>query len=174
MIKEQLPKVTKLVGVYLAGIPISTAITIASGIPSCFIRSKSDKRLKKYGQHEFVEGDLVDGDRLVIIDDLVTKFDTKLVAKKQVCDVANSRGTNVTCNDVMVLLDREQGASEVAKANGMRLFSLIPFKTKGIFWLKNKMEDIEYSVITDYLKDDTKYQDKKLQKELKNLVLKKG
>jgi len=172
MIKEELPDVTKLVGVYLAGIPIATAITIASGIPSCFTRCKWDKYLEKYGQHEVIEGDLVDGDRVAIVDDVVTTFNTKLEVKKQICEAAKKQSKNVSCSDVVVLLDREQGANEAAKANDMRLFSLIPFKTKGIIWLKDKMEDIEYSVITDYLQYNAKYQEKKLQEELRSLALK--
>jgi hypothetical protein len=43
---------------------------------------------------------------------------------------------------------------------------LIPFKTKGIYWLKDKLKKDEFELIKDYLKDDTKYQDEALREKL--------
>ncbi|HDD67727.1 MAG TPA: hypothetical protein ENG31_03810, partial [Candidatus Thorarchaeota archaeon] len=38
MIREEAPHVNRLVGVSFAGVPIATAITLESGIPSCHTR----------------------------------------------------------------------------------------------------------------------------------------
>jgi len=189
LIKTEAPNVNKTVGVMMAGIPIATAITICSGIPSCCARKldgiktseefdekilEFDKDLKKYGEHSLIEGDFSNGDNILIIDDLVTQFDSKLVTQKQIYYEANKRGIDVNCNEAAVLLDREQGASEIAIKNGMKLHSLIRFKSEGIDLLKGKISDLEYNIIKDYLERPQKYQDKTLQEELASLCSKKG
>ena len=83
---------------------------------------------------------------------------------------AKDRGIQVTCKDVIVLLDREQGAVETAKKSGMNLFSVIPFRTKGVPWLKDQMNPKEFDVITDYLSNEQKYQYPDMRKALKALV----
>lgn len=187
MIKKKLPYVNKLVGVYIAGIPLATAITMTTGIPSCYARNlpriksiddfyqnieQLKKELEEHGQHRLVEGDFRDGDRIAIVDDLVTTFKTKLITRAQIYEAAKDKGVNVTCEDVVVLIDREQGAREVASSVGMRLWALIPFKSKGIKWLKDKMNHIEYKVIVDYLKEPQKYQNSKIQDKLRRVALK--
>lgn len=186
LIKHEAPHVNKLVGVAVAGIPIAVAVTIFSGLPSCYTRKLEGVRnvtdlqdkIEKYGEHSLVEGEIEDGDVIAIVDDLVTKFDSKLLAlehvkyEAQMREKAIGKKLHVTCKDVVVLLDREQGALERAKSLGMNLFSLIPFKSKGINWLKDKMAPPEYQVIVDYLSNDAKYQNKGMQKELMEMAVK--
>ncbi len=188
MIKEERPSISKIVGLYIAGIPLASAITLTVGIPSCYARhlpgvkteeeffQKIDdlkRELEEHGQHRLVEGDFSNGDQIAIIDDLVTKFDTKLIACAQIYEAAKDKNVSVRCDDVFVLIDREQGAEKVALSRGMRLWSLIPFRSKGIQWLKDKMEPIEYEILTDYLKDEKKYQDPAIKERLRNAALKK-
>lgn len=180
MIKEESPEVNKIVGIASAGVPLATAITMKSGIPMCYTRKLEDVKdigqleanISKYGQHSLVEGELNDGDVLGLVDDLVTRFDSKLIAKRQVEYEAEKKGISIECKDVDVLLDREQGASKRANDLGMQLHSVIQFKTDGLPWLKDMMTETEYNVITDYLNDSVKYQDEKLQKELMQMALK--
>ena len=89
----------------------------------------------------------------------------------QIYEAAKDKDVSVSCKDVVVLIDREQGAKEVAEAHGMRLWALIPFKSKGLEWLRDKMDPIEYEVISDYLMDEEKYQDIIIQKELRDKAL---
>jgi orotate phosphoribosyltransferase len=188
LIKEEMPYITRVVGLYIAGIPLASAITLTVGIPSCYGRQlpgiKTEEEFKrkitelrqqlhKYGQHGLVEGDFCEGDQIAIIDDLVTKFNTKLLARIQIDEAAKDKNVHVTCKDVVVLIDREQGAREVALSSGMRLWSVIPFKSKGIHWLKDRMEPQEFETITDYLKDEKKYQEPAIQRKLLDAALKK-
>ena len=125
------------------------------------IRSLEEFRasIEKYGEHALVEGDFKNGDRIIVVDDLVAKFDSKLIVIEQVkCEVENRGLSNVICRDVAVLIDREQGACQRAKEYGISLYSLIPFETKGLPWLKEKMSSQEYQVITEYLGNPDKYQ----------------
>ena len=167
MIKEEVKGVDKVVGVAMAGIPIASAIALSYEIPSAFTRKLEGVRtleefrasIGKYGEHTLVEGDFKNGDRIIIVDDLVTKFDSKLIVIEQVkCEVESRGLSNVICRDVAVLIDREQGALKRAKEYGISLYSLIPFETKGLLWLKEKMSSQEYQVITEYLGNPDKYQ----------------
>ncbi|MFX1520671.1 MAG: orotate phosphoribosyltransferase [Promethearchaeota archaeon] len=175
MIQNEIPETNRVVGVAMAGIPIATAIALVEGIPATFTRKLEGVRtlndlqvvIKKYGEHALLEGELEDGDSLVIVDDLVTKFDSKLIAIEQVKFEVERRGLkDVNVDAVVVLLDREQGASKIAKDNGIKLHPLIPFTSKGIKWLANKMPSIELAVIKDYLENPKKYQNVEIQKDL--------
>lgn len=182
MIKNKAPETTKIVGVAMAGIPIAVSISMCTGIPSCYTRSIIElrnlknfdeiiKKLKKtYGEPRLVEGEMVDGDNLVLVDDLVTDFHSKLIAKRFVDYEVAKRGIDVTCRDVAVLVDREQGAQLNAVRADMNLFSLIPFKSKGIEWLKSRISIKEYEVIMDYLSSPEKYQNPERQKDLESLA----
>lgn len=161
----------KIVGVSMAGVPIAVATTIFSGIPSCFTRKvDKDGKIEKYGEKNLIEGELCNGDKVVILDDIVTKFSSKLQALKQINQVAKKKGLNVQCSDVVVIIDRGQGAKEIAADNGLNLYSLIDFKEKGIEWLKPNFSNIEYEVIKDYLENEEKYQKKDEQEKIKKLA----
>ena len=180
LIKAECSAVNRIIGVATAGIPIATAISLAANIPSCFtrklegVRSLDDfnKFVKGYGEHSMIEGVLEDGDTVGIVDDLVTKFDSKVLAIKQLEFERKVRGLkDVKCSDVIVVLDREQGANAIARDCGMELHSLIPFMSEGMMWLKDVLADQEYEVIVDYLRDTEKYQDSHVQAELSEIAM---
>lgn len=166
--------IDRLLGIAMAGIPIAASISVEHEIPLCYTRkiegATSLDGLKtaamKYGEHSMVEGEMEEGDRFVAVDDLVTRFDSKMVAIEQLKMEGERRGLDVECRDVAVVIDREQGAEAVAKEHGIRLHALIPFKSRGVEWLKDFMSEREYRIIKDYLDDSEKYQDRKKRKEL--------
>lgn len=170
----------RVVGIAMAGIPIADAVVLLHGIPALYTRKlpddvKTPDDLKKYieshGQHALVEGEFNSGDRLSIVDDLVTRFDSKLLAIGQVNQEVQRRGmSNITLKDIMVLLDREQGGVERARNLGYNLQALIPFISKGLGWLREKFTQIEYETIPDYVQNTQKYQDSELQKHLRQLA----
>ncbi len=179
LIAEECAALTRVIGVATAGIPIATAVSLMANIPSCFtrrlegVRSLQDlnRYLEEYGEHSMVEGILENGDHVGIVDDLVTKFDSKVLALQQLDFELRRRGLHqVTCSDIIVVLDREQGATERAKDYAVRLHSLIPFRSQGIAGLKEVLADREYEVIRDYLQHAEHYQDPGVQAELAALV----
>ncbi len=179
LIKNEISEASKLVGVATAGIPISVIITYISGIPSCYTRKIENaqtidelrKALKGYGDHDVIEGDLNNGDNLVIIDDLITDGGSKLMAKELIEYAAKEKKLSITCNNVAVVIDREQGGAEELKEAGLDVHALIPFKTKGIYWLKDKFKDDEFNLLHDYLSDDSKYQDEMFREKLLHRLL---
>lgn len=172
----------KLVGIAMAGMPLANAITFITGIPSLYTRKlpeevktpkEVEQYLKAHGNKALVEGNIESGDRLVLVDDLVTRFDSKLLAIGQLnTEIKRRNLTNVETKDIVVLVDREQGGVEKAKELGYNLRAFIPFASKGINFLKDSLSDIEYTTITDYLKDNKKYQSKEIQEQLARLAKK--
>ncbi|HEX7821799.1 MAG TPA: orotate phosphoribosyltransferase [Sphingobium sp.] len=57
-----------LAGLELGGVPIATAMSLATGLPAAFIR----KEAKDYGTCQAVEGTQVRGRRVVLIEDVIT------------------------------------------------------------------------------------------------------
>jgi uridine monophosphate synthetase len=171
LLQKTVPDATRIVGIAMAGIPIAVATSLTSGLPSTFTR-KSDvgnlcRNGKQYGEHSILEGELLDNDTIVLMDDVVTKLDTKLHAIAQVEQEIEERGLkNVRCNHVAVVIDREQGATLAAKTAKIYLHSLIKFRTKALGFLSSRMAPIESQVISDYLLDPLKYQDMRVRKEL--------
>lgn len=75
------------------------------------------------------------------MDDLVTRFDGKLITIEQVKFEAKKRGLKDTrTKDIVVLFDDEHEAVEAATENALNFHFLIPFKTNGLSWLKDRLE----------------------------------
>ena len=184
LIQEEASEVNKLLGVAFAGIPIAVATTMVSGIPSCYTRKVKGfddldgfkRRIGRHGEHALVEGELKDGDVIAIVDDVVTKFDSKLraISKLEYEIKRRSLNVNIKCSDVIVLVDREQGASGMADQSGVHLHCLIPFKSKGIRWLKDQMNPREYEVIRNYMQEPDDFQSRKVQSRLAKATRKCG
>lgn len=165
LIINEIPNFNKILGLATTGIQIITAITIYSNIPSLYTRKieinddfeNFNSILKRYGEHNLIEGELNNNDVIVIVDDLVTKFESVIFGRKQLYYEAHKRNCEVTCNDAVVLIDREQGADIISHREGMNLHSLIKFKSN-LNWLKNKLAPDEFQIIKEYFGDYLKFQ----------------
>jgi len=183
IVNDRSPDTSKLVGVASAGVPISVVMSYMSGIPICYTRricevnsvGDLEKRCKEvgpnggipYGEHSLLEGQLDEGDNLILVDDIITDGESKLIAQKQVEYQAKHENVRITCNKVIVIIDREQGGKQELKSKGLELYSLIPFKEKGLFWLQNKMDPPQFEMLADYLENPKKYQDVNYQKKIR-------
>jgi len=178
VIGEYCPKFDALVGIAMAGIPIATSTSIHSNIPSCYTRKieglkkldEFQEKIQSYGGHSLIEGILKDGYNVALVDDLVTKFTTKMIAVKLLEYETRQRSIEVDCKSVIVLFDREQGAVEEAQKHGVKLYSGIPFKSKGLMWLKGVWSDLEGEVVREYLENPDKYQKEDKQLELREIA----
>ncbi|MCL5427915.1 MAG: hypothetical protein M1321_01910 [Candidatus Marsarchaeota archaeon] len=172
----------RIVGIAMAGIALANAATLNSGIPSLYTRKlpeevKTPKDVEAYlgahGQKSLVEGDFNPGDTIGVVDDLVSTFGSKELAISQIRQEVERRGAaDVKINDIFVLLDREQGGGERARELGYNLHALIPFASRGLGWLREDLEPVEYDTIVSYLKDPGAYQSGEAQEKLKSLALK--
>ncbi|HTX48987.1 MAG TPA: orotate phosphoribosyltransferase [Caulobacteraceae bacterium] len=57
-----------LAGLELGGVPIATAMSLASGLPAMFVR----KQAKTYGTRQAIEGGDIAGRRVALIEDVIT------------------------------------------------------------------------------------------------------
>jgi orotate phosphoribosyltransferase len=179
MLREEVPHITVVVGIAMAGVPIAAGISLMGNIRAGFTRKMENiKSLKafreaigSYGEHSLVEGELASGDRIALVDDLVTRFDSKQIALEQVKHEVSKRDLiDVDCRTVMVVLDREQGGLEAAREDGVDLMSLIPFRTVGLPLLKKVMDPQEWEVISQYLHDPAHFQHERVQRDVERLA----
>ncbi len=96
------PDTKKLAGMEIGGIPLVTALSIRTGLPFVIIR----KAAKGHGITRRIEGQLSGGDRVALIEDVVTTGGQSLVG----VDVLRSAGAVV--KDVICVIDREEGGKE--------------------------------------------------------------
>jgi orotate phosphoribosyltransferase len=166
LVKEEAPHVNRLVGIAFAGIPIATAMSLASGIPACHtrkiigVRTEGDlqEAISKYGQHAIIEGEVNDGDVICLVDDLVTGMESKLLARGQVIAELEKRGvSDFSVDDIVVVIDRQQGARARAEELKINFFSLIDFVDEGLPLIEDRMSNEEYTLISNYLTDPTSF-----------------
>lgn len=104
-----------LAGLPYAALPIATAISLAAGYSLIYPR----KEAKAYGTKAVVEGEFAAGERVVVIDDLITTGGSKLEA----ADKLSSQGLII--KDVVVLIDRSGGAQEELAAHDLQLHAVL-------------------------------------------------
>lgn len=104
----------RIAGIPYAGLPLGVAASIAGGIPMIYPR----KEAKDYGTKKLIEGEYSQGDRVLVIDDIITDGASKIEA----IEPLKEAGLEVT--DVLIILDREQGGDKILARAGYKLHSL--------------------------------------------------
>jgi uridine monophosphate synthetase len=107
-----------------AAMPIATAISLQSGWPMIYPR----KETKAYGTKAEIEGIFQPGDRVVVVDDLATTGGSKF----EVIEKLKSAGLVV--KDVVVLIDRQSGASEALAEAGFKLHAVVTLTELLDYW----------------------------------------
>lgn len=131
-----------IAGAETAGIPLAAAIAIKAGIPMVYVR----KRPKDYGTRSQIEGVLNNGNKAVLIDDLITDGNSKIGF------VEGIKRQGGIIEDILVILDREQGGKEMLEKNGLKLHSLIRLKELlGYMKENNLVTEEKFNEVMDYL-----------------------
>jgi len=102
-------------GPALGAVPIATAVALHSGIPMLMIR----KAQKGYGTSKLIEGELKEGDRVIVVEDVTTTGNSLLKAVRAVQDNGG------VVERTFVIVDREEGAVEHLKKKGVILEPLV-------------------------------------------------
>jgi orotate phosphoribosyltransferase len=105
------PGIEVLAGLELGGVPVATALSIRTGLPTVFVR----KQAKSYGTCRLAEGCEISGRRLLIVEDVVTSGGQVLTS----CDELRRAGAIV--QDVVCVIDRQAGGAEALAAAGLKL-----------------------------------------------------
>ncbi len=93
-------KIDKIAGPALGAVPIATATSLISKKPMLMIR----KEKKSYGTSKQIEGELVKGDEVIIVEDVTTTGGSLIKA----IDVIEDNGGII--KKAFVIVDREEGA----------------------------------------------------------------
>ena len=106
-------------GLTLGADPISYAIAYTSNSTSNPLRAFTvRKATKEHGTRKLVEGPLREGDRVAIIEDVITTGSSALQAARAV------RDTGATVAGIMALVDREEGGRAALEDEGFSVVSL--------------------------------------------------
>ena len=105
----------RIAGIPYAGLPLAVAASLAGGVPLVYPRREE----KAYGTRRRIEGAFEPGERVVVIDDIVTDGGSKLEA------IEPLEAVGLVVEDLVVLIDREQGGRERLAAKGYRLHAVL-------------------------------------------------
>ncbi|MEX1005461.1 MAG: orotate phosphoribosyltransferase [Acidimicrobiia bacterium] len=100
-----------LAGLELGGVPVATALALASGLHVVFVR----KKRKEYGTAKLAEGSSIKGKRLLVVEDVVTTGGQVVSSTQQL----RERGAVVTT--AACVIDREEGGAEALAEIGVTL-----------------------------------------------------
>ena len=116
--KIDLDDIDKVAGPALGAVAIATAVSLESKLPLLMIR----KEKKGYGTSKLIEGELNEGDNVIVVEDVSTTGGSLLKAIRAI----NDNGGNV--KRAFVVVDREEGAIETFEKEGITLEPLISVK----------------------------------------------
>ena len=105
----------KLAGVALGAVPLVAVTSVETGLPYVIARKKA----KEYGTAKRIEGRLEDGEEVVVLEDIATTGNSAIDA------VEALRDAGAVVNRVLVVVDREEGASEQLAEYDLELDSLV-------------------------------------------------
>jgi len=104
-----------LAGVALGAVPLVAVTSAETGRPYVIAR----KQAKEYGTGNRIEGRLDEGERVVVLEDIATTGKSALDA------VEALREAGAVVDRVLVVVDRQEGASELLADHGIELDALL-------------------------------------------------
>ena len=112
---ELVPRSTEvLAGLELGGVPVATALSLATGLPVAFVR----KEAKAYGTAKLAEGAEVIGRRVLIIEDVIT------TGGQAATSGAHLRETGAIVDTALCVVDRSGGDRSVLDAAAISMTAL--------------------------------------------------
>ncbi len=105
----------RIAGVPTSGIPFAAVVAFKLEKPFLYVR----KEVKFHGRERRVEGALTPGDRVILVDDLITTGKTLSEAARAI------RREGGEVEHAFVLIDREEGGREALAEAGVELHALM-------------------------------------------------
>jgi orotate phosphoribosyltransferase len=116
------PEPHRLAGVELGGVPLATALSLHTGIPSLVVR----RQAKEYGTAKGIEGVFESGERVVLVEDVLTTAGQAIAAAKRLTEA----GMDVA--RIIYVIDREEGADTNILQAGFRPAALFKKSDLGV------------------------------------------
>jgi orotate phosphoribosyltransferase len=106
-------------GLTLGADPVSYALAYASALAGTPLRAFTvRKEVKSHGTGKLIEGPFREGDRVVVVEDVITTGGSAIRAAEAV------RGAGGTVLGVLTVVDREEGGRETLNAAGFPVIAL--------------------------------------------------
>ena len=105
----------RIAAIPYAGLPIGVALALEMDRPLIYPRREA----KPHGTRRTIEGVFEPGEAVLLVDDLITRGDSKLEA------IGPLEEAGLTVQDVLVLIDREQSGAEDLAQRGYRLHAVL-------------------------------------------------
>jgi len=105
----------RVAGIPTAGISFASVVAYHFKKPFFYVR----KEAKLHGRQRRIEGILMPGDRVLLLDDLITTGKSLLNAARAI------KAEGGVVKDAVVLLDREEGGAENLEKEGIKLHALM-------------------------------------------------
>jgi orotate phosphoribosyltransferase len=125
LVREQLAAgegYQRLAAPELGGVVLGAGLSLELGIPLLLVRKKS----KEYGTTKQIEGRFEPGERVAIIEDIVTSGGAAIMAGEAL------REAGLEVRDLYCVVDREEGGTAAAEAAGLVLRPLFTSSELGI------------------------------------------
>ena len=133
----------RIAGIPYAAISIATAVSLLAGYPMIYPR----KEQKGYGTKREIEGEFKPGETILVYDDLITTGASKFEA------IAPLEEAGLKVNDIVVLVDREQGGGKELAEKGYTLHSVFTISEVLDFLLKNgKISKQQFDSTKEYFR----------------------
>jgi orotate phosphoribosyltransferase len=113
-VREHEPGAARIAGPELGAVALAAATSLESGLPFLIVRKES----KGYGTANRLEGVFEPGERICIVEDVVTSGGAALSA------VHVLREAGLECGTAVCVVDREEGGSDELARHAVRLRSL--------------------------------------------------
>ena len=114
VVGEHEPDAVRLAGPELGAVALAAATSLASRLPFLIVR----KEAKDYGTSNRIEGAFETGERVCLVEDVVTTGGAAVAA------VAALREAGLECRTAVCVVDREEGGSDELARVGVRLRAL--------------------------------------------------
>jgi len=133
----------RLAGIPYAALPIATAIALEIDRPLIYPRREA----KDYGTQATIEGDYQAGETIVVIDDLATTGGSKIEA------IQKLEEAGLEVRDIVVLIDRGQGAGPLLAEAGYQLHSIVNLHDLLPEWLRaGAISRAQFEEVQEFLK----------------------
>jgi orotate phosphoribosyltransferase len=108
------PSTQRIAGPELGGVPLATALSLETGLPFVILKKGS----KGYGTERLIEGELFAGERVVVVEDVISTAAQAIRAAHQVTDA------HAEVLAILAVIDREQGGEANIAGAGFEFRSL--------------------------------------------------
>lgn len=113
---------TRLAAPELGGVVLGAGLSLELGLPLLLVRKKS----KEYGTSKQIEGRFVPGERVAIVEDIVTSGGAAIQAAEAL------REAGLEVRDLFCVVDRQEGGTDAATEAGLTLRPLFTSAELGI------------------------------------------